>query len=150
MDDTDRRILNVLQENARLSFRKIAENIGTTAATVSSRVQDMEENGIIKQYTVLLDYDKLGKDTLLLTVDVDLSQIDAVVKTVVALPEVCCILRVTGTFDLVLLVRCDGHTGARALLDSIKSIEGVRAVKSQMVLETIQEKLCVSMQVNVR
>lgn len=52
MDDIDRSIVNVLQENSRLSFRKIAELIGVTAATVSARVQSMEQKGIIKKFTV--------------------------------------------------------------------------------------------------
>ncbi|MBU7028885.1 MAG: hypothetical protein HXS48_18260 [Theionarchaea archaeon] len=52
-------------------------------------------------------------------------------------------LRVMGGFDLVALVRCDGHKGARTLLDMIKSIARVRHVESQIVLETIQEGLCV-------
>ena len=143
MDDIDRSILNVLQDNARLSYRKIAEKIGTTAATVSSRVQEMETKGIIKKYTVLLDYDKLSKVTLLLTVNADVSKIYRVTEEIQKFVEVCCILRVTGSFDLVALVRCDGHQGACELLDNISSIDGVRNVTSQVVLETIQESLCV-------
>lgn len=145
MDEIDRSILNVLQDNSRLSFRKIAQTIGVTAATVSARVSDMENRGIIKKYTVLLDYDHLDKETLLITVDADLSQIDDIVKTMVGLPEICCLLRVTGAFDLVALVRCDGHEGARHLLNHLKSIPGVRMVNSQMVLQTLQEDLCVRM-----
>ena len=145
MDDMNKLILNVLQENARLSYRKIAEKIGTTAATISARVQEMETEGIIKKYTVLLDYDKLSKVTLLLTVDADASKIGGVTEKIVQVPEVCCVLRVTGPFDLVALVRCDGHRGARQLLDIINSIEGVRNVTSHVVLETIQESLCVRM-----
>lgn len=145
MDDIDRSILNILQENSRMSFRKIAENIGVTAATVSARVQNMERKGVIRKYTVLLDYDQLDKITLLVTVDADLSQIDDVISKIVGFHEVCCVLRVTGGFDLVALVRCDGHKGARAFLDKMKSITGVRNVDSQVVLETIQESLCVKM-----
>lgn len=143
MDDIEKSILNVLQENSRLSFRKIAEKIGVTAATVSARVEDLERKGIIKKYTVLLDYDKLGKVTLLVTVDVDLSKIDAIFQELVELPQVCCVLRVTGACDLVVLLRCDGHRGARRVLDTIQSMEGVRNVASQIVLETILESLCV-------
>jgi DNA-binding Lrp family transcriptional regulator len=145
MDEIDRSILNVLQDNSRLSFRKIAQKIGVTAATVSARVSDMEDRGIIRKYTVLLDYDQLDKETLLITVDADLSRIDEIVQVIMELPEICCVLRVTGNFDLVALVRCDGHEGARKVLNDIKSIPGVRMVNSQMVLQTLQETLCVRM-----
>ncbi|MBU7030958.1 MAG: Lrp/AsnC family transcriptional regulator [Theionarchaea archaeon] len=143
MDELERNILNILQENSRLSFRKIAEKIGTTAATVSSRVEDLEKKGIIKKYTVLLDYDQLNKITLLLTIDTDLSVIDDVVARLSELKEVCCVLRVTGDFDLVVLVRCDSRRDAGLLLHTIHDIEGVRDIASQVVLETIKETLCV-------
>jgi Lrp/AsnC family transcriptional regulator for asnA, asnC and gidA len=143
MDKLERNILNVLQENSRLSFRKIAERIGTTAATVSSRINDMEEKGIIRKYTVLLDFDQLHKITLLLTIDTDLSVIDAVQNQLSALKEVCCVLRVTGDFDLAVLVRCDSRKDAGTLLHTIHNIEGVRDIASQVVLETIKETLCV-------
>jgi Lrp/AsnC family transcriptional regulator for asnA, asnC and gidA len=145
MDELDRRILNVLQENSRLSFRKIADAIGSTAATVSSRVQAMEKNGIIKKYTVLLDYDILEMVTLLITVNANLSHIDEIVEAICGMREVCCVLRVTGRSDLVVLVRCENRKAAGKLLDQLYTIPGVATVNSQIVLDTIQEGLCVTL-----
>jgi Lrp/AsnC family transcriptional regulator for asnA, asnC and gidA len=147
MDDIDRRIINVLQENSRLSFRKIAQHTGVTTATVSARVQELEKKGVIKKYTVLLDYDLLEKVTLLVMVDADLSKIAEVAESVGSLDEVCCVLRVTGRPDLVVLVRCNGHKSAGEFLDTLESIEGVRDAASQVVLETMKEGLCVKMEV---
>lgn len=145
MDELDRHILNVLQENSRLSFRKIANAVGSTAATVSSRVQIMEKEGVIKKYTVLLDFDVLDMLTLLVTVNADLSYIDEIVETICNMREVCCVLRVTGNSDLAVLVRCENRKNARTFLDQLYKISGVTTVNSQIVLDTIQEELCVTL-----
>ena len=60
MDEVDKRILRVLEADARTSLRKIAEEVGVALGTVSNRVRRMESLGIIRGYTVLLDPDKAG------------------------------------------------------------------------------------------
>ena len=57
MDDIDRRILRVLEADARTSLRKIAEEVGVALGTVSNRVRRLESLGVIRGYTVLLDPD---------------------------------------------------------------------------------------------
>jgi DNA-binding Lrp family transcriptional regulator len=103
----------------------------------------MEKRGIIKKDTVLLDYDQLNKITLLLTIDTNLSIIDHVVHRLSELKEVCCVLRVTGDFDLAVLARCDSRKEAGTLLHTMYTIEGVKDIASQVVVETIKETLCV-------
>ena len=60
MDDVDKRILRVLEADARTSLRKIAEEVGVALGTVSNRVRRMESLGVIRGYTVLLAPDKAG------------------------------------------------------------------------------------------
>ena len=60
MDEVDKRILRVLEADARTSLRKIAEEVGVALGTVSNRVRRMESLGIIRGYTVRLDPDKAG------------------------------------------------------------------------------------------
>ena len=60
IDKTDRDILNALLDNSRLSYRQIAVKIGVSVATVLKRVKALEDAGIIRKYTALLDYEKLG------------------------------------------------------------------------------------------
>ena len=67
MDEIDKRILRVLEADARTSLRKIAEEVGVALGTVSNRVRRMESLGIIRGYTVLLDPDKAGWGCLLYT-----------------------------------------------------------------------------------
>ena len=60
IDATDQKIINLLLDNSKLSFRQIAEKTGLSAATVMKRVHILEKEGAIKKYTTLLDYEKIG------------------------------------------------------------------------------------------
>ena len=60
LDDTDRRILSVLQHDARASMRRISEKAGVSLGTVSNRVRRLEASGAIRGYTVMLDPEKVG------------------------------------------------------------------------------------------
>jgi len=59
MDKLDKRILNTLLDDARLSYRQIAKKTGISTATAATRIRNMEKKGIIKQYSAILNYEKL-------------------------------------------------------------------------------------------
>ena len=60
IDETDRKIIQVLQEDGRASLRKISEIVGVALGTVSNRVNRLEDSGIITGYSVRLDPEKIG------------------------------------------------------------------------------------------
>ncbi|UCH57559.1 MAG: winged helix-turn-helix transcriptional regulator, partial [Candidatus Bathyarchaeota archaeon] len=60
IDETSTMILRQFLEDSRRSFREVARKIGVSSGTVASRVKEMEEEGVIKKYIALLDYEKLG------------------------------------------------------------------------------------------
>ena len=60
LNETDVKILKGLLEDARFSSRQIAKNVGVSVGTVLSRIKKMEEDGLIKGYSVILDHEKLG------------------------------------------------------------------------------------------
>lgn len=60
MDDIDRKILKLLQENARVSLKTIAENTFLSSPAVSARIEKLERDGVISGYHALLDPMKLG------------------------------------------------------------------------------------------
>ena len=62
LDSLDRHILSLLQENCKLSLNRIGERVGLSAPSVVDRIRKLEENGVIRGYTAVLDARKLGKD----------------------------------------------------------------------------------------
>ena len=60
VDEVDRKIIRLLQEDARKSFNKIADSLGIAVGTAYNRVKNLEDRGILKGYTIMLDSAKLG------------------------------------------------------------------------------------------
>ena len=60
VDELDLRIISLLQKNARLSFREIARELDVAVGTVYNRIKKLEEEGVIRGYAPVLDYEKLG------------------------------------------------------------------------------------------
>jgi len=68
LDGTDLSILEVLQENGRLSFRQISERVKVSVPTVSNKIATMENLGIIRGYQVDLDTERLGEISVIITI----------------------------------------------------------------------------------
>ena len=62
LDSIDRKILQVLQSNARITIHEMADQIGLSASPVARRIKILEKNGLIKGYAAILDEGKLGYD----------------------------------------------------------------------------------------
>ena len=57
LDETDKKILNVLVNNSRLSFRQIAKKVNVSVATVMHHIHKLEKENVIERYTTKLDYE---------------------------------------------------------------------------------------------
>ena len=60
MDKIDHKILKILSKNARTSFKKISQDIGLTSPAVKNRIEKMEQEGIIKGYSLIVDKENIG------------------------------------------------------------------------------------------
>ena len=82
IDSIDRHIIKLLQQDARTSYRSIAEKIGKTEATVRRRVTRLLKDGIIKRFTIVLDDQKLDNPTrATIKIQPDLNQIKKITTT---------------------------------------------------------------------
>lgn len=70
LDQLDVRIVGLLQEDARLSFREIAERVGSTTPTVSARVRALEDIGLLQGYRAQLDHSVLGGSSYIVSLQV--------------------------------------------------------------------------------
>jgi DNA-binding Lrp family transcriptional regulator len=136
LDETDLRILDMLREDSRLSYREIGKRIHVSTGTVSERVKNMIDSGVIKRFTTAVDASLMGLQVpMFLRVRVDpMVSIDAVVARFEDVEEACCIHYVTGDLDMIVLVRCTDHDHAAQLLDRIRTMKGIERVDSNMVL----------------
>jgi Lrp/AsnC family leucine-responsive transcriptional regulator len=143
LDDVDRHILSVLQENCKLPLVKIGERVGLSAPSVIERIKKLEEGGIIRGYTAILDARKLGKDiTAFIGVFVDHPKLIAKFeKEIDSFEDVQECHHVTGQHTLLLKVKVDNTSALEELIRKIRSIEGVSRTETSVVLSTYTEGL---------
>lgn len=146
LDRYDRRILEALQQDGRISNQDLADRIGLSPSPCLRRVRALEESGLILGYRALLDARRLGL-TLLALVHISMDRhtperfahFDAAVGE---LPEVLECLLITGQeadYQLKVIVR-DMEAYQALLLNKITRIEGVSGVHSSFVLRRIVER----------
>lgn len=140
-DKTDVKILKVITEDARLSFRKIAKKIGVSTLTVLSRMKKMEENGVIKGYSALIDHKQLGLDmTAILEIKTTKGH-SSIKDQLKKLENVYGIWGVTGKNDLMILAKFSDTDMLSKFTKKIFAIPNVDGIETHLVLDTIKEDI---------
>lgn len=106
LDDVDKRLLNLLQENARYTAIDLAERIGVSDNTVHNRMQGLEEAGVITGYTTRADHRRAGFSLyFLFTCTARISQRSGIADEAIAIPEVIEVIELmTGEQNLLIKV----------------------------------------------
>ena len=137
----DQKILNVLLEDSRLSYRQISQKIGVSTATVMNRVNALTKEGIIRGFTTLIDYDKLGFDfDVIIEVRVAHGKLNEVEKKLAADYNVVAVYDATGDFDVTLIGRFKGRRQLDAFVKKIQTFDFVERTNTKLILRTIKEE----------
>lgn len=142
MDETDRRILALLQKNARLPAAEIARLVGLGASAVHQRMRKLEESGVIQAYETRIDPRAVDRD-LVSFVRVQTGEgarAEEITRALVDLPEVQEVHRVVGEDCFFVKVRVRDTRDLAYLLDErIQVIPNVAATRTTIVLTTAKE-----------
>ncbi len=142
MDSYDLKIIKHLMANARSTWSELGGILGMSAPAAAERVRKLEEQGIIKSYSALVDPDAAGC-SLAAFIAVTLERPRhraAFLKTIAQKPEILECHHIAGDEDYILKVRCAGTRDLEKLVsEDIKSIEGVVKTKTTVILSTIKE-----------
>ena len=144
LDDKDIAILKLLQENARMPVKEIADQIHLSATPVHERIKRLEENGIIKQYAALLDHTKLNKGLMVICY-VSLRQHDKnaglkFIKAINELTEVTECYSISGEFDFMLKVlAADMADFYNFHVNKLSQVENMGHVQSIFVMGVVKE-----------
>ena len=137
LDDIDHKILDMLIENTRTPFTDIAKKLVISAGTVHVRVKKMEQMGLIKGSSLILDYDKLGY-TFIAYVGLyvnNSSQIKFIIERIKQIPNVTVAHITTGKFNVFCKIRAKSTTHAKNIIFKLDEIEGVYRSESMISLE---------------
>ncbi len=150
MDDTDRRILAVLQQDASLSIAEIASRAGLSTTPAWKRIQKLEAEGIIRGRVALLDPRKLG---LGLTVFVSIETSDhsegwlaRFAEMVAAMPEVMEFYRMAGDVDYMLRVVVADMDAYDAFYKRLIAQAPLKNVTSRFAMERIKQTTALPIQ----
>ena len=136
LDKTDVSILRLLQQNARISIREIAEKVHLSTTPVHERIRRMEQSGVIKQYVTLLDGAKVKKGLMVICY-LSLRQHSKTagakfIKAIMEMNEITECLTISGEFDFMLKVVAENmddyynfHVNKLGQLDNIGNVQSV-------------------------
>ena len=101
IDKIDIKILRMLQDNARLSFKEIAKNCNVSTDTIKNRYTVMKKSGIIRGTTIVLDPKKTGQGNLV-TIGIKIGQpySESILNMIKKIPNLCIVTRAIGEYDI--------------------------------------------------
>jgi Lrp/AsnC family leucine-responsive transcriptional regulator len=143
-DRTDRKILELLQADARVTNQQLAERVALSPSPCLRRVRALEEGGVIRQYVALLDAAHIGL-ALLAYVNVKLEKrgkmpVEQFTRAVLSWPEVIACYSMTGDMDYLMRVQVeDLDHYSRFIMEKLLKQPGVIDIRSNFILERIKD-----------
>jgi len=140
MDETTKRILTILEQNARTSYTQIAKRLGVSETTVRNKVKALMKDGVLKGFTVRTCPEKLGKAiTAMVGVDIGGETTPEITNKLASIKEVSDLYVITGEFDLLLRVICENISRLDEILEEIRSHDFVEGTRTFVVLRKVKE-----------
>ena len=141
IDDIDREILRMLQDNSRVAFKRIAEKVGVSEATIFVRVKNLRKKGVIKRFTVIVSPELLGKSlTAFVLINSEPKKLESVLETLSDMDDVYEVYDVTGTYYIIAKIRTENKESLAKIIDRIGMIDGVTRTETAIVLKSIKEE----------
>lgn len=139
-DDTDRKLIALLQDNARLSAVQLAKAVGLSRSAVQERLARLEASGVIAQYTVRLGSTGEPLRAWLLLRYAEGFSCDDVMPQLSDLPQVQACHSVAGETDMLVLVQADTPSMLSDVREAIAGFKGIDDVTTLPVLRTLLER----------
>ena len=143
LDAKDRRILALIQRDGKMSQALIARHVGLSTAAVNERLKKLEQAGVIRRFTALVDPKAVGiQVAAFIEVFIEHPRYEEpFIKRILELDEVQECHHITGEFSVLLKVRVrDMESLQRLVISQLNGAEGVRQTRSVMVLSTVKEE----------
>jgi len=142
MDDLDMDILRSLIKNSRITLSQMSKEIDAPDATISNRLKKLE-NDVIKSYTVILDWEKIGLDiTTIIIIQTESEKHESVKEELSKLEEVSEVYSVSGEYDILIKVWVRDIEELNQLMNTkIRSVDGVEDLTEMIVMERVKEEM---------
>ncbi|TFF96937.1 MAG: Lrp/AsnC family transcriptional regulator [Promethearchaeota archaeon] len=136
MDNIDRDIIKILQDNARTSYREIKDELGISIGTIHNRIAKLKKKNIIESYTIRLNNKKLGYElTFLIRMNIDGKFTDKILNELKERTEVCSIFHTTGEQSAALICRFKNSEDVNQFIRELNKKDYIRRTVSNLVLK---------------
>ena len=130
LDSTDKRILQLLQEDGRMTTKVLADKIHLSNTPVYERVKKLEKSGVIKKYTAVIDPEKIGKGTtifIMASMNKHTKDVVAHFKTeLMSFPEVMEFYYISGNYDAMLKIQVgDMHEFKTFIEEKLSNVDNI-------------------------
>ncbi len=141
-DELDFNIIQILQENSKLSYNKIAKRLNIAVGTVYNRVKSLEERGILKGYTVIVDPIKAGYNlTVIILIQAEGRKLVDAEKELAKNNNVIMLYDITGDFDIALVARFKNKEELNNFVKKVLSKPYIKKTVTNIALNVIKEDL---------
>lgn len=140
VDELDVKILQLLLAEGRLSAREMSYKLGVSTSTVIARVEKLRKRGILRGFTAVVDFQRLGYELTVLTeIIVSKGKLLEMEREIARLPTVCAVYDVTGEIDAVIVSKCRDREDLSRFTKALLSMPFVERTNSHVVLTTVKE-----------
>lgn len=139
-------IIAILQQNARISDAELAEMLGITAPEAAAQIKKLENDGVIKGYSVILDDELYDNSTVYATIELKVTPqrncgFDDIAKTIMMYDEVESVSLMSGSYDLAVEVKGTNLKDVALFVsERLSTIDGVLSTATHFILKRYKEK----------
>jgi len=142
LDDVDLKIIKLLLQNSTVPVTKIAGYLGLHPSTITYRVRKLKESGVIKKFTVSIDWRKLGKEVeAAILISCSPKNFAVVTSTLANMEEVSELHTITGFSDILAMVTLTNMVEYRDFIEKkLGAIPEINSFQAGIVLEDFKEE----------
>ena len=143
IDSVDFKLLKMLSKDANTSLFKMGRDVGLSTTGVRRRIKKLEKDGLIKNYSAIIDPRKYGyMITAFIKVNADSRALHEITRSLARRHEVCELYRITGDYDLMIKVRAkDIDSLNKFVEDYILSLDSIKSIRTTVTMDTIKETM---------
>lgn len=139
LDDLDYRLIALLRSDSRTPVAVLARELGVNRSTVTARIDRLVDNGVIEGFTIRVSSD-LEQDSVrgVMLVATETRRNHEVVHEIRGYPEIEQLHSTTGTWDLVIQLRCRNLSEFDLALERIRALDGVRSTQTSLLFSSLR------------
>ncbi|HZD43674.1 MAG TPA: Lrp/AsnC family transcriptional regulator, partial [Methanomicrobiales archaeon] len=145
MDETDRTLLHLLEENCQIPLHDLAVMLGISDQEAEKRIENLQESRIIRKYAAVIDWERAGNGEVAAIIDLKVSPernfgYDKIAERIARFKQVRSLHLVTGVYDLQLVVTGRSmHEVSRFVAEEIAPMDQIRETATHMIMRTFKE-----------